>query len=104
MNIRCQVNFIDDQQVRPGYSRSAFTWNLVSFCYINYENGNIGKIRAEGSRQVITATFDHNQFNIRKPSHDFLNGFQVHAGIFADRGMRTTTCFYPDDTLPWKQA
>lgn len=58
-------NLINYKKIRTCDSRTAFTRNLISFCYINDEDGCIYQLRTECCRQVISAAFDKKKFNIR---------------------------------------
>ena len=81
-----------------------FTRNLITFCYVDNEDGCIYQLRTECCRQIISAAFDEKKFNIREAFHHLIYCFQIHGSVFTYGCVRASTCLYTNDPLYRKNA
>src|SRR5579862_1901525 len=64
-HIRSEIDFVDYQQIRARDSRTALARNLVSGRDVDDVDGDIHQLRAERSRQIVSAALNKNQFEAR---------------------------------------
>ncbi len=61
-HVRCQVNFVDDQQVGAGDARTAFARDFVAPGNIDHVDKHVHQFRAESGGQVVATALDESEW------------------------------------------
>src|SRR5713101_2816923 len=65
-HVRCQVNFVDDQQIGAGDAWTTFARDFIASRNIDYVDKHVHQFRAESGGQVIATALDKNEFKSRQ--------------------------------------
>src|SRR4051794_27292052 len=98
-DVRRKVGLVDDQQIGTHDSRTAFSRDLVARGYVDDIDGGVGKIRAEGGGEIVTAALDKNDIHVSEGAFEIGDGFEVHGAILSNGGVRTTAGFDSTNAL-----
>jgi hypothetical protein len=90
----CEVRLINDQQIGPHNTRSAFAGNLISTGNIDDVNRGIRQIGAERGGKVVATAFYEDQVNIADRALEVGNRLEIHRAILAYGRVRAAACFY----------
>src|SRR4029077_6230411 len=98
----CQVNFVDDQKIGPRNARAAFARYFFALRNVDDIDGQVGELRAERCGEIVATRFDETQVGAGKFSFLFVDRREVDGGVFANRGVRTTSGLNTHDALRGK--
>src|SRR5260370_11842227 len=77
-HVRCQVNFVDDQQVGAGDARTAFARDFVAPRNIDHVDKHVHQFRAESGGQVVATALAENEFKSRHALSPLPHPSQLH--------------------------
>ena len=104
---RCEIGFIDYEQVALRDPWSAFTRNFFAGCNIDDVNRQVAQFRAKRGSEVVSAALNEDHVSIWEPFEHSINRFEVNRGILANGGMRAAARFNTQNALcgiprnPW---
>src|SRR5258706_16307682 len=61
-HVRCQVNFVDDQQIGASDARATFARDFIATRNIDHVDKHVHQFRAESGSQVVATALDKNEF------------------------------------------
>ena len=97
--MRREVDLVDHEQVGVRDCGAAFCRNFVAAGNVDHVDRRVGEIGAEGRSKVVPAAFDDQQAQVRETRLEFPHRFEIHRGVFADRGVRAAAGFDGEDAL-----
>src|SRR5271170_7594017 len=98
-DIGSKIDFVDYQQARSHDSRPALARNLVAFGDVDHVDSRVPHLGAESRRKIVPATLDDHDSQIGEAPRQLVQRLEIHRGIFADRGMRTSPRLHAEDSL-----
>src|SRR5690606_37756669 len=76
-DVRRQIRFVDDEQIRAGDTRAALAGDLVAGGDVDDVERQVAEIGAEGRREVVAAALHEHQVQIGKAPGQLGDGVQV---------------------------
>ena len=64
-HIRCELSFIDQEQITGADGGSSFARNFIAFSNVDHVDVGIDEFRRERCREIIATTFDEDELEIR---------------------------------------
>ena len=90
-----EIDFIDDQQIRPRNARAAFGGNFVSARDVDDVDRQIGEFRREGGGEIVAAGF----ISTRSSAGNFAR-MSATAARFIEASSRIAVCGQPPVSTP----
>ena len=87
-----EVGFVDQQQVAGADGWATFAWDFIALGDIDDVDVGVDEFGRKGRREIVAATFDEDELQIGVSIFEIDNGGHVHAGVVADRRVRTASC------------
>jgi hypothetical protein len=78
---------------------AALARDLFAGGHVDDVDGEVGKLRRKGRREVVAAGLDEDQLDIGKSALQAVDGFEIDRGILADRRVRAAAGFDADDAF-----
>ena len=94
-----EVDLVDDQQIGFGDARAALARNFIAGGDVDHVERKVGKLGAEGCREIVAATLDQNDVESGKASIHFRHRRQIHRRILANGRVRATARFHTDNAI-----
>ncbi len=88
-----EIGFVDQQQVAGADGRTTFAWDFIALGDIDDVDVGIDEFGRKSRREIVAATFDEDELQIGVSIFEINYGGHVHAGVVADRRVRTASCF-----------
>ena len=103
-DMRREVGLVDDQQVALGDAGPAFARDLLATGDVDHVQRQVRQLGAEGGGQVVAAGFDEDDVGVGEAVEHAVDGLEVDAGVFADRGVRATAGLDAHDAFGRQRA
>lgn len=100
----CQIDFIDDQQVRARDPRPALARDLVSCGHVDDIDDAVDQFGTEGGGQIVPSAFDEHQVDIGMEPEQIIERGLIVGGIFANGRVGTAAGFHSQNAVLWQCA